>query len=156
MLANFRPEHLTARSDEIGYLLQLARLRQRALPWLRDGEFMRAPELRVGTVHSDMSRLSIYAGQRGGVTAFTRDLPRAVAGAWRAADGRRAIAIASIVDVPLTLDLDLAGPEFAASPNSQVYLLDDKGRRAIPAPRNGRLPLTLPPRGACVVELPPE
>lgn len=150
MLANFLPEQLAARPDEIGYLLRLARLRQRALPWLRDGEFIRAPELRVGTVLSDLSRLSIYAGQRGGVTAFTRELPRAVAGAWRAPDGRRALALASIVDEPLALDLDLSAVGWDA--DVSVYCIDETGRRAIASPRNGRLALTLPPRGAWVLE----
>lgn len=151
MLANFRPEHLTARPNEIGYLLQLARLRQRALPWLRDGEFMRAPELRVGTVHSDMSRLSIYAGQRGGVTAFTRDLPRAVAGAWRAPDGRRAIAIASIVDESITLDLD-AAQLFGVSPTGwDSEWIDDRGEPQPPLTGEGRIRLLLPPRAAGVL-----
>lgn len=152
MLANFRSSHLTDRPEEIGYLLRLARLRQQALPWLRDGEFLRAPDLSVGTVRSDLSRLSIYAGQHGGVTSFVRELPRAVAGAWRAPDGRLALALASIVDEPITLDLNLTAVGFAASAADQLYRLDDQGRRLLVAPADGKLVLTLAPRGACVLE----
>lgn len=155
MLANFRPEQLTERAEEIGYLLRLARLRYRALPWLRDGEFIRAPELGVGMVTSDLSRLSIYAGQRGGVTAYQRDLPRAVAGAWRAPDGRRAIVLASIVDEPLMLDLDLSGAGFRVSPGEAGERFDEEGRREVVVPRAGRLQLTLPALGACVVAFGP-
>ena len=152
MLANFRPEQLTERAEEIGYLLRLARLRYRALPWLRDGEFIRTPALHVGTVSSAMSRLSIYAGQRGGVTAYSGDLPRALAGAWRAPDGRRAIVLASIVEEPLTLDLDLAAAGFITAPHEQIHRFDEAGRREPMELRAGHLGLTLPPLGACVLE----
>ena len=148
MLANFLPSQLTARPEEIAYLLRLARLRQQSLPWLRDGEFLRAPELGVGVVHADMSRLSIYAGQSGGVTGFTRDLPRALAGAWLAPDGRRAIAIASIVDEPLTLELDPRLVFSAAGSGREAAWIDESGRHEVAHTGDGRIKLVLPPRGA--------
>jgi len=66
-LANFRPAHLRARSDEIEFVLQLARLRSRTLRFLRDGVLVGLPALDAGGQIIPMSRLSIYAGQHKGL-----------------------------------------------------------------------------------------
>ena len=67
MLANFRPSHRQERPEEIAYVLRLARLRQQGLNYLLLGEFLRPPAMNAPEAACDMSRLSIYAGQQGGL-----------------------------------------------------------------------------------------
>jgi hypothetical protein len=101
-LANFQPSQLRERSDEIGYVLRIARLRQLSLKFLQDGVMLPPPIVRVADPVTPMSRLSIYAGQQGALKEFSRRLPLVLASAWRATDGAVAIAIASIADQPVT------------------------------------------------------
>ena len=105
-LANFLPSQLTERSEEIDYLLRLARVRSRATKYLLYGEYLRPPELNAPQVTSDFSRLSIYAGQKDRLTSSKKRHPLAIAGAWRAADGDVAIAVASVADYKICPRLD--------------------------------------------------
>lgn len=147
-IANFQPSHLRDRPEEIAYALRLARIRQKGLKYLLHGEFIRAPKIDVPDIAADMSRLSIYAGQRGGLTEFRKHLPAVVAGAWRAPDGDQAIALASIADESLELNLALDAAEMGA------WRIDESGRKPIGRETRGdRFKVELPPRGACLVEL---
>ncbi|HPA18835.1 MAG TPA: DUF6259 domain-containing protein [Verrucomicrobiae bacterium] len=147
-IANFQPSHLRDRPEEIAYALRLARIRQKGLKYLLHGEYLRPPELAVPDITADMSRLSIYAGQRGGLTEFQKRLPSVIAGAWRAPDGDVAIALASIADEPLgfTLPLDVT--------DRRVCRIDESGRTPLGQDAPGRpLEVSLPPRGACLIEI---
>ena len=95
-LANFRPALLEQRAEEIDYIARLARVRSRSIKYLLHGEFLRPPELSVPQVTADFSRLSIYAGQKSRLTSSRKSIPLALAGAWRAADGDVALALASL------------------------------------------------------------
>ena len=153
MLANFRPSQLQDRAEEIAYVLRLARLRQRALPYLLSGEFLAPPELNAPGLETDMSRLSIYAGQKGGLTTYVKRLPLALAGAWRAPDGKVAVALASIASeaLELTLAFDPAG--YGLTRTTQAFRIDESGRKPLPfSGRSGTLRISLPPQGACLVE----
>jgi len=117
-----------------------------------------------------MSRLSIYAGQRGGLTEFRKHLPAVVAGAWRAPDGDRAIALASIADHPVKFALSLQSEysvwridhsgvkrDFYRAGTSKFWRIDESGRKLIDRNRLDRLiQVELPPRGACLIELTPD
>lgn len=153
-LANFRAELFDQRPEEIEYVMRLARVRSRATKYLLHGEFLRPPKLNVPEVTSDFSRLSIYAGQRSRLTASQKRHPLAIAGAWRAADGDVAIALANIADrtFPLSLSLD---PAYYRLPNhARVYRIDEEGREAI-GPLGGdgySLEMKLPARQAWIIE----
>lgn len=147
-IANFQPSHLRDRPDEVAYALRLARIRHRGLKYLLHGEFLRPPELGVSEIAADMSRLSIYAGQHGGLTEFRKHIPSVVAGAWRAPDGDVAIALASIADGPLRLDLGLHAKEHS------VWRIDESGRTSLGRGGQGQpMKVDLASRGACLIEL---
>ena len=153
-IANFLPSQCELRREEIDYFLRLARIRNRSRKYLLYGTFLRAPDLRVPTASLDMSRLSIYAGQQGGPTAFQRASPIALAGAWRAPDGDVALTLASIVDEPLTFSLKLDADYYRIPPHAKIYRMDEGGRRQLgESPRReGPLQVGLPAGGACVLE----
>lgn len=153
MLANFRPSHLRERPEEIAYVLRLARLRQAGLDYLLRGEFLRAPTLNAAVEKSDVSRLSIYAGQRGALTAFTKKLPMALAGAWRAPNGNVAVALASVADEAQTLTLGFDPAYYGIAGAKRIVRIDETGRTPLGTlSAAGTLTLTLPAGGACLVE----
>jgi len=61
-VANFLPAQLRERREETEFVIQLARLRSRALQYLQQGVFLRPPDLGVPEATVPLSRLSIYAG----------------------------------------------------------------------------------------------
>lgn len=153
-LANFRPEHFDQRPEEIEFVMRLARVRSRATKYLLHGEFLRPPDLDVPDVTSDFSRLSIYAGQRSRLTSSQKRHPLAIAGAWRAADGDVAIALASIADQTLPLSLTLDPAYYRLPKQARAYRIDEAGRETI-GPLGGdgsSLKLELPARQAWIVE----
>ncbi len=100
-IANFMPSQIQERPREIAYALQLARMRQAALKYLQDGTMLAPPRVDVEEEDIPLSRLSIYAGQQEALKEYVNRVPLVLASAWRAANGRTAIAIASIADRPL-------------------------------------------------------
>jgi hypothetical protein len=153
MLANFTPSQLQERGEEIAYVLRLARLRQQALPYLLHGEFLPAPALDVPLVKAAMSRLSIYAGQKGGLTTLEKNLPQAYAGAWRSPAGNVAVALASIASQEQALTLSFDPARYGIAAGTQVFRIDESGRSPLAvSPQEGKLRITLPPAGACVIE----
>jgi len=153
-LANFRPEHFDQRPEEIEYVMRLARVRSRATKYLLHGEFLRPPDLDAPEATSDFSRLSIYAGQRSRLTSSQKRHPLAIAGAWRAADGDVAIALANIADRTLPLSLTLDRAYYRLPKRAHAYRIDEAGRRPIgPLVSDGpSLRLELPARQAWIVE----
>jgi hypothetical protein len=152
-IANFQASQLQERPEEIACAMRLAKIRQRGLKYLLHGVFLRPPELHAPAVTNDLSRLSIYAGQQSAVKSFQKLLPQALAGAWRAADGNVAIALASIADKTLDLMLTLDVNYYGLAGRKQVYRLDETGRKALgQLDANGVLSVSLSPRGACLIE----
>ena len=153
-LANFLPSLFDERPEEIEYVMRLARVRSRATKYLLRGEFLRPPEINSPEVTSDFSRLSIYAGQKSRLTASEKRHPLALAGAWRAADGDVAVALASIADEPLPLRLALDPQYYRLPKQARAYRIDEQGRRPAELLRGDdhSLSLELPAREAWVLE----
>jgi hypothetical protein len=153
-IANFRASQLTDRPDETGYMMRLARIRARSLNYLLYGTFVRPPELKVPVVEVDLSRVSIYAARRGGPTVSTARFPAAIAGAWRAPDGSVAIALASIVDEPVTVSFDFDPGVYRLTGAGQIDRIDETGRRPFGRFSSRVVPVTLelPAGGAYVLE----
>jgi len=154
-LANFLPSLLDERPEETDYVMRLARVRSRATDYLLHGEFLRPPELDAPQVTSDFSRLSIYAGQKSRLTSSVRRVPLALAGAWRAADGDVAIALASIADEPLPLRFTLDPQYYRLPKQARAYRIDETGRRPVELIRGDdhSVRVELPAREAWVLEL---
>ena len=151
-VANFLPSHLQDRPEETEYMMRLAKIRSRATKYLLRGTFLRPPQLNVPKATLHLSRLSIYAGQKGGVTVSQSDFPSVIAGTWRAPDGDIAIALASIADQPITISFD--SPTLDSMSVGKIYRSNDQGRTLIGQWEKGVSPVTIevPPRGACVIE----
>jgi hypothetical protein len=153
-VANFLPAQLDQRPEEIEYVMRLARVRSRAVKYLLRGEFLRLPELDVPEVTSEFSRLSIYAGQKSRLTSSEKRHPLALAGAWRAADGDVAVALASIADDTLALSFALPLERYGLRRPLRTYRIDETGRRPIRLAEGdgGRLKLDVPAREAWMIE----
>ena len=153
-IANFRASQLADRPEETAYLMRLARVRARALDYLLYGEFLRPPELSVPSVDVDLSRVSIYAARRGGPTVSMARYPAAIAGAWRAADGSVAIAVASIVDEPTSVSFAFDPAAYGLAQGGQIERIDEGGRRPFGEFSSTVVPITLelPAGGAYVLE----
>ena len=153
-IANFKESHLKERPEEIAYVLQLARIRNRTQKFLQYGRFLQPPELNAPEKTIDISRLSIYAGQQGGLTTSMKTVPLAIAGAWKAKDGAIGVAVASISNGTMSLRLKLDRSRYAFPERGTIYRIGEKKREKL-----GRfsgdidLPLSLSPREACVVEI---
>jgi len=151
MLANFLPSQLTERGEAIDYLSRLVHTRQRALKYLIDGQWLRPPTLDVPSQTTDFAKLGVYTP----LTVSSRSTPVALAGAWRAADGNVAIAMASIHDSALKLSLPVDRPGYGLPGRLALFRIDDRGRHAL-----GELPaealqysVDLPAYGLLLLEL---
>jgi len=102
-----------------------------------------------------MSRLSIYAGREGGLTAFQKTSPLALAAAWRAPDGKVGIALVSIADEPTRVTLHFPADRYGLPRRARVHLLDETGRRQLGTLRQlgSEMEMELPPRAARILEL---
>ena len=102
----------------------------------------------------DLSRVSIYAAQRGGSTVSVARFPAAVAGAWRAQDGGVAVAVASIVDQPTSVSFDFDPRTYGLRGGGQMERIDETGRRPLGTFSDRVAPITLelPAGGAYVLE----
>ena len=154
-IANVLPWQLTDRREEIGYALRLARLRNRFPQYLLRGTFLRPPALGAPEVDVTISRVSIYASRGGGATESEKKSPAAIAGAWRAPNGRVAIVVASIVEEPLSMSVRLDPAVYGFTDGVRVYRVDGTARQLVGQFPKGLspLPLTLSPLGAAVLEI---
>ena len=154
-LANFLPSQLHERSEEIAFVMRLARLRRLALKYLQDGVMLPQPIVEVAVEEIPMSRLSIYAGQQGGLTEFRKTVPRVLAAAWRAQDGNAAIAVVNASDASVKPVLRFDAAVAGLSGRHRVCRIDEQGRTALGSFRGKTLRLQpeMAPLEACVLEL---
>jgi hypothetical protein len=153
-IANFRPSHLTDRDTETAYMMRLAKVRSRALDWLQYGTFLRPPTLDVPEVDVHLSRVSIYAAQRGGPQESDGRYPAAIAGAWRAKDGSVAVALASILEEPSAVGFTFDAGAYGLARGGRIYRIDENGRTELGGfgPASTPVRLELPAGGAVVLE----
>jgi hypothetical protein len=153
-IANFLPSQLVDRPAEIAYVVQLARLRSQAAKYLLQGTFLRAPKLQVAEATFPFSRLSIYAGQQGGLKTFEGKSALALAGAWRAPDGDVAIALASISDEPLKVGFEVDAKSWGVRKADAHLSTADRAQQPLGRVKRDSFPvqLTLPAQGAAILE----
>lgn len=153
MIANFRPSHLRERAEELDYVLRLARIHAAGRKYLLEGEMLPPPQVEAPVAELDMSRLSIYAGQREALREFRKTAPLVLAAAWRAPDGDTAVALANVSGQPLTPRIRLRVADLPES--GRVYRITAEGRKREGRFRRKHLLLQPPlaPLEACLLEL---
>ncbi len=130
-IANLLPEQFTQRKGEIDYLARLARLRHAHREWLQDGAFVIPPASDAAELTFTGSRISIYAARRGGVTEVPLRAPAVLTGAWRAADGVVAIALASIDDAAHRVTLTLDPVRHGTTRGATLWRVDASGKKPL-------------------------
>lgn len=128
-IANFRPNQLTERRREMDYFGRLARLRYRFREFLETGEFLRPPVVAAPRVELLLSRISIYAARLGGPTEAHITTPEVLAGAWRAADGRVAVALAGINTEPAETSVTLDPSLWKLPSGTRIVRHDTRGTK---------------------------
>jgi Domain of unknown function (DUF6259) len=156
-IANFLPDQLTARRREIDYLERLATLRYGLREFFQTGTFLRAPAVTSPNADLLLSRISIYAARLGGPTEAHLQTPEVLAGAWRATDGRVAIALAGINQQPITATVQLDARAYGLAPSTRVIRHDGKGNRTLGTLQSlaGALPVDMGALEGVVLELVP-
>jgi len=156
-VANFQPSHLAERDVEMNFVLRLARLRAAAAKYLRDGVFLRPPDIGAPQAEIPMSRLSIYAGQHDAVKEFRKTVPLVLAGAWQAADGTVAVALANIADTAVPLHFSLERDRYPIPEQGAVRRLQPEGEAVATGYDKGRaeIGVELPPYEVAVYVIGP-
>lgn len=156
-LANFLPNQLTERAEELDYVMRIAKVRHRAEKYLVHGELLHPPRLEAASTTSPFSRLSIYAGQGEHLAESQKAHPLALTTAWRAPDGAVAIAVASVADAALPATLTWEPGAYPIPAPGEIVRIDDAARTVIQRfdmPPT-RIDLTLPPRAVWMLEIAP-
>jgi hypothetical protein len=154
-LANFRPGHLSERALEVAYVMRLARLRKGALRYLQDGVMLPPPQVVAPSQELPMSRLSIYAGQQGALKGFKKTVPTVLASAWRAADRKVALVVASIADQPVSASLLINPASMGLISRGRFFVLEPTGAQPVALSAEA-LQLNLAPLEARVLEWRPD
>lgn len=152
-IANFLPAHFEERPAEIAYLMQLAKLRMRGLNYLLHGTMLRPPVLQIPDEEIDVSRLSIYAGQKDALKQYRQSFPRVMASAWLAQDHDVAVVLANVSKEPQAVSLDLPADAYPLPTSATLFRIDADGRQEIgPVPAEAHIDCTLPSEGAYIFE----
>lgn len=156
-LANFQPEHLKERAEEMQFVFHLARLRQRALKFLQYGTMLRPPAIESPEIEFDLSRLSIYAGQQEGLKEFRASHPAVLASAWQAEDGNIGVVLVNVSESDQHLSVRVDSETYPLAANPRVYRLMESGRESIDFVDGNplRIDITTPAKNAQIIEIQP-
>lgn len=130
-IANFTPGQLQTRRREIDFVLRLAKVRQRSMKYLLRGTMLRPPKMHAGEQVIPMSRLSIYAGQQGGLRTFEKKVPLVLGAAWRAPDGQVALVLANISEELQQFRVTIPATEYGLSEAGKIVRSGDRDRARI-------------------------
>jgi len=158
-IANYHSFLGVQRKEEIDYLLNMTRLRQKSLKYLLYGEFCRSPKIESPEKEIKISKLSIYAGRKGNsVTTFHKNVPLLYAGTWKAKDNTLGIALASISDNAISVDFIFNVKDYDLPIKGEVYMISNKGRIFLTSYEAEKVQINfeLCPKGLCILEIIPE
>ena len=152
-IANFMGAQLQERKEETDFMMRLAKLRMAGLKYFLRGALLRSPDLKTEKKTLEMSRLSIYAGQHGGLKSFQMAYATTLASAWRAPDGDVCVALVNADEAGVSVALDLARKEYELPKKGEIYRVDEKSRRLIGNfDSDVKLPVELAGGQACMIE----
>ena len=129
------------------------KLRLQALKYLLYGKMLRPPALALPEQEIEVSRLSIYAGQKDALQEYRKRCAPVLASAWQAPDGDIGIVLANVTDVPRPVSLVLSRELYPVPSHCTLFRIDSGGRREIgPVTGDAHLDFALPPEDACIYE----
>ena len=158
-ISNYQDFLASERKDEIRFLLDLCKVRNRGLEYLLKGKFMRTPFFVVPYEEMDISRLSIYAGKMGeSVTSFKGTYPLVYSGTWKSDNKRIGIALASISDKPVRIEMKFRAEELDLPLSGQIYIIENESYNSFGSYNDGNISVdyTLNPRGVGIIEIRPD
>jgi hypothetical protein len=158
-ISNYQSFLASKRKEEIEYLTNLAEIRYNGLKYLLYGKFMRSPAIDIPEEEIWISRLSIYAGKEGkSVTRFQKTVPLIYSGTWKSDDNQLGIALASISNDPLGVNLNFNSDVYELPSSGDIYIIDENGKKKLTEYSDGkiRVNLELMTRGVCIVEIVPD
>ncbi|MEO6949440.1 MAG: DUF6259 domain-containing protein [Ginsengibacter sp.] len=157
-IANYQSFLASARKDEINYLLNLARVRNSGLKYLLYGKFLRSPTMVIPKEKIKISKLSIYAGQDEKVTTFEKEEPLIYSATWKANDGQVGIAIASISDTRIRVNLNFNAHNYELPKSGKIFIIDSNGRKMLNSYSGGivHVDYSLPSKELCIIEITPK
>ena len=156
-IANFLPDQRTARRTEIDYLERLARLRYGLRDFFLSGTFLRPPAVDVQSSDILLSRISIYAARLGGPIEAHINSPEVLSSAWKSADGRVAIALASISTSALVPRVHIDARAYGLPAGTRIVRHDRSGKHQLMmlAARGQIIDVSMEPLDGVVLELIP-
>jgi hypothetical protein len=143
------------RKEEIKYLTDLGQTRNKGLPYLLHGKFLRSPDIEFPDEEFDISRLSIYAGKMGeSVTRFRSRYPLIYSGTWQS-ENKIGIALASISEHPFNVNFNFDSKDYDLPASGKIYIIDVEGKKFINSYSENKISVnyTLKPRGICIIEI---
>ena len=155
-IANYQTILASERKEEVNYILELAKTRNRGLDYLLKGKFLRSPDIKSPSEEFDISRLSIYAGKTGNtVTAFRGTFPLIYSGTWQSDYKQIGIALASISDDPFKVSFTINSSDYELPSSGKIFIIDAEGKKFLTPYSAGKVQVDfdLKPRGLCIVEI---
>lgn len=157
-IANYHTFLESERKEEINYLLNIAKIRYQSLKYLLFGRFCRSPQMTIPEEEIKISKLSIYAGREGkSVTTYDKKVPLLYSGTWIAKDNNIGIAIASISDNPIPVDLNMNEKDYPLGAKGKVYITTIEGKRLLDSYTESYIntSFSIQPKEVCIVEIVP-
>lgn len=158
MISNYKPSLVSERKEELDYLLTLAKVRNNSLKYLLHGKYIRSPDIDVPEEELQISKLSIYAGQKDKVTTFHKVFPTVYSSSWVSDDKTLGIALASIQDKAYTVNMNFKSADYGLADSGKIYIVDAENRNQLDSYSNGdvKINYTLPARGINMIEIVPD
>ena len=156
MIANYRPEQMETRAEEMDFFIRLAQLRHNNLRYFQHGLMLRTPNIDVPQIKVLMSRLSIYAGQRdGGRREFTKSSPAVIASAWQSKEGAIGVTFVNISNTQQAFPLQLTKETHPLPLTGTIYKIDGDGRTQVGTFKDGTIdiPVELSSQRAMIYEV---
>jgi hypothetical protein len=105
-----------------------------------------------------ISKLSIYAGREGkSVTTYDKKVPLLYSGIWIAKDNNIGIAMASISDNPIPVDLNMNTKDYPLAAKGKVYITTIEGKKLLTSYTAGSIntSFSIQPKEVCIIEIVP-
>lgn len=157
-IANYHSFLVSDRKEEIDYLINIVKTRYNALDYLLYGEFCRNPDLKIPREDIKISKISIYSGRAGKtVTTFEKNVPSLYVGTWKAKNGNIAIALASISDEVIPVNLIIDPQNYNISSKGEINIINSSGKKFLETYLNNiHVEIKLNPKDITIIEIIPQ
>lgn len=159
MLSNYLPSLDKDRKKEMEYLYALVKVRNQATDYLLHGKMMPNIRLDVPSQKMDISKLSIYAGQKEKVTHFEKSYPTVYSSVWLSARESLGIALTNVGSTDFKADLRLNLDQYELmGKNGSIYHITATGKKRGVSFKNGSIDhqVIIPARSSLFIEIQPD